>query len=32
MRNGGMMASGTSDEIAVNEDVRKHYLGEGFVF
>jgi len=30
MRNGEMMAIGTSEEIANNENVRKHYLGEHF--
>jgi lipopolysaccharide export system ATP-binding protein len=32
MRSGEMMASGTSDEIANDENVRKHYLGENFTF
>ena len=32
MRSGEMMATGTSDEIANNENVRKHYLGENFTF
>ena len=32
MRNGEMLASGTSDEIAHNKEVQKHYLGEGFIF
>ncbi len=32
MRSGEMLASGTSEEIANNEDVRKHYLGEHFTF
>lgn len=32
MRSGEMMASGTSDEIANDENVRKHYLGEHFTF
>ena len=32
MRNGEMLASGTSQEIANNKDVQKYYLGEGFVF
>jgi lipopolysaccharide export system ATP-binding protein len=32
MRNGEMLASGTSDEIANDENVRKHYLGEHFTF
>ena len=27
---GSLLASGTSDEIAQNEDVRTHYLGEGY--
>jgi len=30
MRNGEMLAQGTSEEIANNKDVQKHYLGEGF--
>ena len=30
MRSGEMFATGTSDEIAHNENVRKHYLGEHF--
>lgn len=32
MRSGEMMATGTSDEVANNENVRKHYLGEHFTF
>ena len=32
MRSGEMLASGTSEEIANNENVRKHYLGEHFTF
>jgi lipopolysaccharide export system ATP-binding protein len=32
MRNGEMLATGTSDEIANDENVRKHYLGEHFTF
>jgi len=32
MRNGEMMATGTSEEIANDENVRKHYLGEHFTF
>ena len=32
MRSGEMMASGTSEEIARDENVRKHYLGEHFSF
>jgi lipopolysaccharide export system ATP-binding protein len=32
MRSGEMLATGTSDEIADNEDVRKYYLGENFKF
>jgi lipopolysaccharide export system ATP-binding protein len=32
MRSGEMMAAGTSDEIANDENVRKHYLGEDFTF
>lgn len=30
MRNGEMLAEGTSQEIAENSEVRKHYLGEHF--
>jgi len=30
MKDGCMLASGSSKEIAANENVRKHYLGEGF--
>ena len=30
MKSGGLLAEGTSDEIGKNEDVRTHYLGEGF--
>ncbi len=30
IKSGSLLASGTSDEIAHNEDVRTHYLGEGF--
>ena len=30
MRNGEMLAEGTSQEIAENNEVRKHYLGEHF--
>ena len=29
---GELLASGTSDEISENEDVRRHYLGESFKF
>lgn len=29
---GELLASGSSDEIAENEDVRRHYLGESFKF
>jgi lipopolysaccharide export system ATP-binding protein len=32
MRSGEMLASGTSEEIAQDENVRKHYLGEHFTF
>jgi lipopolysaccharide export system ATP-binding protein len=32
MRSGEMLATGTSEEIAHNENVRKHYLGEHFTF
>jgi len=32
MRDGQLLASGTSDEIANDSDVQKYYLGEGFVF
>ena len=32
MRSGEMLASGTSEEIADDENVRKHYLGEHFTF
>ncbi|MCB4743292.1 MAG: LPS export ABC transporter ATP-binding protein [Sulfurovum sp.] len=32
MRSGEMLASGTSKEIANNKNVRKHYLGEHFIF
>ena len=32
MRDGEMLASGSSTEIAQNDDVRKHYLGEHFQF
>jgi len=32
MRSGEMLATGTSEEIANNENVRKHYLGEHFTF
>ena len=30
LKAGELLASGTSDEIGQSEDVRKHYLGEGF--
>jgi lipopolysaccharide export system ATP-binding protein len=30
IKSGGLLASGTSDEIGKNEDVRTHYLGEHF--
>ncbi len=32
MRNGEMLAKGTSDEIKNNPNVRKYYLGENFTF
>ena len=32
MRNGEMLAAGSSDEIANDRNVRKHYLGEHFIF
>jgi lipopolysaccharide export system ATP-binding protein len=32
MRSGEMMATGTSEEIAEDENVRKYYLGEHFTF
>jgi len=32
MRSGEMLATGTSDEIKNNENVRKYYLGENFTF
>ena len=32
MRSGEMLATGTSDEIANDENVRKYYLGEHFTF
>ena len=32
MRSGAMLATGTSDEIKSNENVRKYYLGENFNF
>jgi len=32
MRSGEMLASGTSNEITNDENVRKHYLGENFTF
>ena len=32
IKSGSLLASGTSEEIAVNEDVRRHYLGESFKF
>jgi lipopolysaccharide export system ATP-binding protein len=32
MKSGEMLASGTSDEIATDENVRKYYLGEHFTF
>ena len=30
IKSGALLASGSSDEIGANEDVRRHYLGEGF--
>jgi len=32
MRSGEMLATGTSEEVANDENVRKHYLGEHFTF
>ena len=32
IKSGSLLAAGTSEEIAVNEDVRRHYLGESFKF
>lgn len=32
IKSGTLLASGTSDEISKNADVRTHYLGEGFKF
>ena len=32
IKSGSLLASGTSDEISRNEDVRKYYLGEDFKF
>ncbi|MCK9372534.1 MAG: LPS export ABC transporter ATP-binding protein [Sulfuricurvum sp.] len=32
IKSGSLLASGTSDEIAHNPDVRQHYLGESFKF
>jgi len=32
MRNGEMLAAGSSEEIAQDKNVRKHYLGEHFTF
>lgn len=32
IKNGSLLAAGTSDEIAHNSDVRQHYLGESFKF
>lgn len=32
MRSGEMLATGTSEEVAKDENVRKHYLGEHFTF
>ncbi len=32
IKSGELLASGSSDEISENEDVRRHYLGESFKF
>lgn len=32
IKSGSLLASGSSDEIRINEDVRRHYLGESFKF
>ena len=32
IKSGNLLASGTSDEIRANDDVRKHYLGEEYKF
>jgi lipopolysaccharide export system ATP-binding protein len=32
MRSGEMLATGTSEEIKNDENVRKYYLGENFTF
>lgn len=32
IKSGSLLASGSSEEIMVNEDVRRHYLGESFKF
>jgi lipopolysaccharide export system ATP-binding protein len=32
IKSGSLLASGTSSEIMVNDDVRRHYLGESFKF
>ena len=32
IKSGSLLASGTSEEIMVNDDVRRHYLGESFKF
>jgi lipopolysaccharide export system ATP-binding protein len=32
IKSGALLASGTSSEIMVNDDVRRHYLGESFKF
>ena len=32
IKSGELLASGSSDEIAHNSDVRQHYLGESFKF
>ena len=32
MKNGSLLASGTSEEIKTNSDVKEHYLGDDFKF
>ena len=32
MKDGEILCSGTAEEISQNEQVRKHYLGDGFKF